>query len=86
MAYRSEKLKHGLPVREIMVADSLSLDTLARMLHSGYYSRFVLVNERLETVGQLTETQLENALVQLPRETLLSQLSDSFLRRTGGRV
>lgn len=79
MAYRSEKLKHGLTVRETMVADSLTLSALQKMCNGNYYQRFVLVNERLETVGVLTETRLERLLLRYPPHTAVSALPASDL-------
>lgn len=77
MAYRSEKLKHGLPVRETMVADSLTLNALSRMLNGNYYSRFVIVGAQLRPVYMLTETDLEDCLTRYGRDMMLSQLPPS---------
>lgn len=74
MAYRSEKLRHGLPVKEIMVADSLTLYDLGKMLNGNYFYRFVIVNDRLEPVATLSETKLEECLAGFPRDTALSSL------------
>ncbi len=80
MAYRSEKLKHGLAVREIMVADSLTLRSLGKMLNGNYYHKFTVVNDKLETVGILSETALESCLVSFPNDTLLSRLPPSVFK------
>ena len=77
MAYRSEKLKHGLTVKEIMVSDTLTLSALARMMSGGYFCKFVIVNERMETVGKFTETELENCIVKYPAQTRLNELPQS---------
>ena len=74
MAFRSEKLKHGLHVRETMVSDSLSLHDLCKMLSGSYYQRFTVVNDRLQTVGTLTETELETYLLRFPPHTVLSDV------------
>ena len=74
MAYRSEKIKHGLTVREVMVSDSASLYSLEKMLNGNYYYRFIVVNDRLEQICVITETRLEELLAKLPSDTVLSQL------------
>lgn len=74
MAFRSEKLKHGLLVRETMVASSLTLHALTGMLSGSYYQRFTVVNERLEQVATVTETELERYLAQYAPQTPLSQV------------
>ncbi|MDE7394651.1 MAG: hypothetical protein K2M95_00840, partial [Clostridiales bacterium] len=74
MAFRTEKLKHGLPVRETMVLESISLYALSKMLNGNYYQKFIVVNERLEEVGTLNETALEACLVRYAPQMPLSQL------------
>lgn len=74
MAYRSEKLKHGIAVREIMVSDSLTLHALGKMLNGNYYYKFTVVNEKLETVCAFTETELEQFFTRYPRDTELSSI------------
>ncbi len=82
MAYRSEKIKHGLAVKEIMVADTCTLYALGKMLNGSYYHRFTVVNDRLETVATLTETALENCLIRFPPDTALCALPpDVFDKR-----
>ena len=77
MAFRSEKLKHGLPVRETMVLDSLSLYALSKMLNGNYYQRFIVVNERLEEVGTLGERALEDCLCRFAPQTPVGSLPPS---------
>lgn len=77
MAYRSEKIKHGLPVREVMVSQTLSLMALSKMLNGNYYHRFVIADERLSVVAVLSETKLEECLTVYPPATPLSQLPQS---------
>ena len=74
MAYRSEKLKHGLTVREIMVSDELTLDALSKMLNGSYYCKFDIVNSALEHVAYLSETKLENCLTGFGRDTKVREL------------
>ena len=77
MAFRTEKLKHGLPVRETMVLDTLTLHALSKMLNGNYYQRFVIVNERLEEVGTLGERALEDCLVRYEPQTPVGHLPPS---------
>lgn len=74
MAYRSEKLKHGLTVRETMVADSLTLHALSKMLSGNFYQRFLVMDDKLEQVGTITETQLESLLTRFPPDTRLKDI------------
>lgn len=59
MAYFSERLGRGLKVVEIMVPDSLSLIKLDRMLNSNYYTSFIIVDEKMNRLGVVSETRLE---------------------------
>ena len=81
MAYRSEKLRHGLTVREIMVADTLTLYALTKMLNGNYYHRFCVVNEKLEPSYCISETLLEEILSKYPRDTLIKSLPPSLFDR-----
>lgn len=74
MAYRSEKLKHGLAVREVMVSDTLTLKSLEGMRNGNYYHRFTVVNAQLKEVAHITETELEDLLVRFSPQTRLSNL------------
>ena len=76
MAFRSEKLKHGLCVREIMVSDTLSLYALTKMLSGNYYARFAVMNARLEQTATVTETQLEALLVRFAPDTPLCEIKN----------
>jgi stage IV sporulation protein FB len=60
IAYRSQKIKRGLPVKEIVVASDTSLGTAFRMLNSSYFYRFVVVNN-----GKIVKTIYENDLEKL---------------------
>lgn len=59
MAYRSEKIKQGLPVKEIMVDEDLTIMCLQKMLNANYYHRFCIVDKKLNVKNTVTETQIE---------------------------
>lgn len=63
VAYFSERLKRGLKVTQIMVPVSSSLLQLDRMLNSNYYTSFIVVDENFNKVTEISETQLEEMLV-----------------------
>ncbi len=66
MAHRMEKIRAGLPVREIIIHRDASLMSCSRLLGANYYARFTLTNDRLETVATLSETELEDLLSRRP--------------------
>lgn len=78
LAYRSEKLKRGLTVREIMVSDKLTLHDLNKMLNGNYFVRFSVVDEKMSLVGTVTETRLEKCLTAFPHSTRLSDLPRAY--------
>ena len=63
MAYMSERIKRGLPVKEIMIDAGSTLMQLSRLLNANYYVSFILVDQSLNKRGVLTETQLERAIM-----------------------
>lgn len=62
MAFFSERLKKGLKINQIMVADSSTLIELDKMLNSNYYTIFTVVDEKGNNVMQITEAQLDELL------------------------
>ena len=60
MGYRSEKLKKGMAVKEVIVGGEASLLTLMRMLNASYFYRFTVVDENFNKIGELNELELEN--------------------------
>lgn len=79
MAYRSEKIKHGLVVRESMVSRLLTLRELSKMLGGNYYSRFCVVDERMRTVATIGESELEEYLAVYPQNTVLGEILEKQL-------
>ena len=59
MAYRREKLKKGMVVKEVMVSAETHLWQLLRQLNANYFYRFTVADDSLQTVGRITETELE---------------------------
>lgn len=69
MAHRMEKIRAGLPVREIIIHKDATLIACSRLMGANYYARFTLTNDRLETVATIGETELEELLAaRLPTE------------------
>ncbi|MCL2598420.1 MAG: hypothetical protein FWD76_00710 [Firmicutes bacterium] len=63
-AYRNEKLKKGLDIKQIAVkTDTLLVDAL-KMLNSGFICYFVVLDAELNTVALVDEGQVDNALSQ----------------------
>lgn len=62
MAFFSERLRRGLKVNQIMVPSSATLIQLDRMLNSNYYTSFIVVDDNLNKVAEITESQLEELL------------------------
>ena len=65
MAYRSEKLKKGLPVKEIMVSADTTILSLLRMLNVNYFYKFTIVDHNFKQVVQINELQLEDLATRL---------------------
>lgn len=59
MAYRSEKLKRGLPVKEIMVHETATLDRLLKMCGGNCYHRFLAVGDDFLVRATIDESALE---------------------------
>ncbi len=60
MGYRSEKVKKGLPVKEVLISSDTELFSLVRMLNANYFYRFTVVDSGFKTVGTVTELELES--------------------------
>lgn len=58
MTYRTEKIKRGLTVKEIMVFGDETIASLIKMISSVYYTRFNLVDSNIKSLGVITETEL----------------------------
>jgi len=59
MAYRSQKLKKGMLVREIIVGEDASILSLLRMINANYFYRFNVVDASFNPIKQITELDLE---------------------------
>lgn len=74
MTYRTEKIKKGLVVKEIMVFDDETISSLLKKLTSNYYIRFLVVNKNLETVCVINETQLLNLSKKSQQNSTISNI------------
>lgn len=63
LAYRREKIRSGLAVREVMVFGDSPVGKLLKMLSGGTFTRFVIVDDNLRVLGTVTETELETLAV-----------------------
>ncbi len=61
-AYLGERLKKGLVERKILVTEQTSVRRLRRLCSHGAYTVFIVVNDALEPLGTLTETDVGEAL------------------------
>lgn len=59
MGYRSEKLKKGLQVKEVMVINTLSIIELLRMLNANYFYKFIVVDNTFKEIAVVDELKLE---------------------------
>lgn len=80
LAYRREKIKTGLPVKEIMVFSDATVHRLLSMLSGGCFTRFTVVDERLGVVGTLTETELEQIAAKYGQN--ISVFDAKFLKKS----
>ena len=59
----SKRLSKGLRVRDLMVKQDSSILQLYKMLRPDYYTRFLLVNDDMQVVATITETELSDRIV-----------------------
>lgn len=64
MAYKSERLKRGLPMRDIMVSGDKTLLGLSKMLSGHYYTRFHITGDDYRVIKIITETELEEKMLE----------------------
>ncbi|MDR2201372.1 MAG: site-2 protease family protein [Clostridiales bacterium] len=83
MAFRSEKLKSGLKVAEIMVGEDATLFQLMRMLNPNYYHRFIIVDASFNKKGELTESEIETAAARFGGKTLLKIILSKNIVKNG---
>lgn len=60
IAYMSERVKRGLPIREIVVDSEQTLLELDKMLNSNYYTIFFVADPKMSLTKRISETELEN--------------------------
>lgn len=81
MAFRSEKVKAGINVREIMVSESSSVFAMLRLLNGNYYTKFLIVNEKFQVVAFVSETLLEELSSKCEtHKTIMEVLSQNSLK------
>lgn len=73
-AYRREKLKKGLGIKQIAVTQETKLIEALKMLNSGYICYFIVMDEQLNTLCVLDEEKVDNALSQYGYEQTFSNL------------
>ncbi|MDR0426211.1 MAG: site-2 protease family protein [Clostridiales bacterium] len=59
LAYRTQKVKRGLVVKTVMIDGKTPAGRLFRYINANYFTRFVLVDDRLNRLGAVDETALE---------------------------
>jgi len=59
MAYRTESLKRGLAVKEIIVGQDTTILKLTKMLSGAYFTKFTVMDENFKPLFSITETELE---------------------------
>lgn len=74
MAYRTEKLRKGLAVREIMVSADTTVLQAMRMLNSAYFYRFNVMGENFTSLGIIDELKLEAAAVKFGNNSPLKKV------------
>lgn len=77
MSYRMDRIKAGLPVREIMVHVDTTLMACSGLLNPNYYSRFIVTDDKMARRGEIDETALEDYLVAYPLNTTVLQALQS---------
>ncbi len=77
MSYRMDRIKAGLPVREIMVHVDTTLLACSGLLNPNYYSRFIVTDDKMARRGEIDETALEDYLVAYPLNTTVLQALQS---------
>ena len=63
MAYASDRLKRGLPIKDIMVSGEKTLLELSKMLSRSHYTRFLIADNGFRVLKIITETELENEMM-----------------------
>ena len=80
LAYRREKIRSGLNVREIMVFKDATLGKLMSMLSGSSFTRFTVVDADLNRIGPVSETELELLAVKYGHN--ISVYNAKFLKKS----
>lgn len=80
ISHRMERIRKGLPVREIMVHGETELIACARMLGANCFTRFTVIDDRFATIGAFDETALETMLTRFQLATPLSEALKNFTK------
>ncbi|MDR3021266.1 MAG: site-2 protease family protein [Clostridiales bacterium] len=67
MAYRSQRIKQGIEVKEIIISSQTSLGQAFAMLNSKYYHRFCIMKNE-SVLARISESQLEDLVLQFGYE------------------
>lgn len=76
MAFKSERLKRGLAVRELLIGEECRLLTAIKMLNANYYTKFSVVDGGLNAVFGFTETELDAMSLKYPPTSRICDLPE----------
>ena len=74
LSRRSESLKQGLPVREIVISGRATLFTLSRLLTGRYYYKIEITDDKMRVVKRLSERELDDMLVKYDLYTPINEI------------
>lgn len=75
MSYRMEKIRSGLSVKQIMVHRDTTLLKCTRLLGVNCYTRFIITDDNLNVLGEISETELEDLMTRkLSSETIFEAI------------
>lgn len=74
MTYRTEKIKKGLEVREIMVFEDETIGSLLKKISSSYYTKFIIVDKNIEVKKELSETELLSFATKVHQNSMISNI------------
>ena len=78
MAYRSEKLKKGLPVREVMISEDATVLHMMRMMNGNYFYRFIVLDGNFRSLGVIDEVGLESVAARFDNNTPLKKVVNNL--------
>jgi stage IV sporulation protein FB len=74
MAYRSERLKKGLAVKEILVDGEITLLKLSKMLSGTCFTRFIVSDLGFNTIAVIDERQVEELMLKYSASKTINEL------------